>query len=66
MRTFDQHILELYAEGLITEETAITYCSHRNEVARGLDRLKAERGEATTSLGGLQMEQEKEDDGWFR
>ncbi|THB79151.1 MAG: PilT/PilU family type 4a pilus ATPase [Desulfobulbaceae bacterium] len=59
MRTFDQHILELYSEGLVTEETAITYCSHRNEVNRGLDRIKAARGEATSSLGGLAMEEEE-------
>ena len=58
MRTFDQHILELYSRGLITEKTAITYCSHKNEMNRGLDRLKAERGEATTSLTGLAMEEE--------
>ncbi len=61
MRTFDQHILELYSRGFITEETAITYCSQRSEVTRGLDRLKAERGEATSSLSGLSMEAEEED-----
>lgn len=61
MRTFDQHILELYGKGMITEETATTYCSHRNEVNRGLDRLKADRGEATTSLTGLAMEEGEED-----
>jgi twitching motility protein PilT len=60
MRTFDQHILELYSRGLITEETAITYCSQRNEITRGLDRLKAERGEATSTLQGLGMEEEEE------
>ncbi len=59
MRTFDQHILELFSRGLITEKTAITYCSHRNEMNRGLDRLKAERGESTTSLSGLAMEEDE-------
>lgn len=63
MRTFDQHILELYDYGLITEESAIAYCSYRNEVNRGLDRLKAERGEATSTLSGLSME-EDEDHNW--
>ena len=56
MRTFDQHILELYSRGLITEKSAITYCSQRAEMNRGLDRLKAERGEATTNLTDLAME----------
>jgi len=58
MRTFDQHILELFSRGLITEKTALTYCSHKNEMNRGLDKLKAERGESTTSLSGLAMEEE--------
>jgi twitching motility protein PilT len=59
MRTFDQHILELYSEGLITEETAEIYCSHRNEINRGIDNIKAARGEATTSLSGLAMEEDE-------
>lgn len=57
MRTFDQHILEMYSNGLITEQTVMLYCSHRNEVSRGLDRLKSERGESTSSLAGLAMEE---------
>ncbi len=61
MRTFDQHILEMYANGIITEDTVMQYCSHRNEVSRGLDRLKSERGEATSTLSGLAMEEEAED-----
>ncbi len=65
MRTFDQHILELYSRGLITEKTAITYCSQRAEMNRGLDRIKAARGEATTNLTDLSMEQEEEDQGIF-
>ena len=60
MRTFDQHILELFSLGLITEKSAMTYCSQRAEMNRGLDRLKAERGEATTSLTDLSMEEEDE------
>jgi twitching motility protein PilT len=61
MRTFDQHILELFSRGIITEKTAITYCSQRAEMNRGLDRIKAERGESTTSLTDLSMEEEEED-----
>ena len=65
MRTFDQHILELYSRGLVTEKNAITYCSHRAEMNRGLDRLKAERGESTTSLTDLSMEEEEQDQGGY-
>lgn len=60
MRTFDQHILELYSNGIISEQTAITYCSQRNEMNRGIDQVKAQRGEATTSLSGLAMEEEED------
>jgi twitching motility protein PilT len=55
MQTFDQHILEFYEQGRITEETAMAYCSRRTAVARGLDRIKATRGEATTTISGLKM-----------
>ena len=65
MRTFDQHILELYGRGLVTEKTAITYCSQRAEMNRGLDRVKAERGEATTNLTDLSMEQDEEEKNGF-
>ena len=66
MRTFDQHILELFSRGLVTEQTAVTYCSHRNEMNRGLDRLKSERGEATSSLTNLGMEEEEMENARFR
>ena len=60
MRTFDQHILELYSNGIITEQTAMTYCSQRNEMNRGIDQVKSERGESTTSLSGLAMEEDEQ------
>ncbi len=56
MMTFDQHILKLYEDGLITEESAIAYSSKRSVVARGLDQVKASRGESTTAIRGLAME----------
>lgn len=61
MRTFDQHVMQLFSEGVITEQTALRYCSHRSEVSRGLDHIKAVRGEATTGLTGLEMEAEEKD-----
>jgi twitching motility protein PilT len=63
MRTFDQHILELYSRGIITEKSAVTFCSQRAEMNRGLDRIKSERGESTTQLTDLSMEEE-EDQGY--
>ncbi len=55
MQTFDQHILQLHEKGLITEETALAFCSRRNIMSRGLDQLKAARGESTTGIRGLTM-----------
>ena len=63
MRTFDQHLIELFQSGLITEDTAVSYASHRSEVKRGLDTIKAARGERTSSIEGLAMEAEEEDQG---
>ena len=65
MRTFDQHLMELYEQGLITEESAITYSSHRSEIKRGLDTIKSARGERTSNIDELKMEEEEEDDSFF-
>ncbi len=58
MWTFDQHILRLFKEDLITEETAMAYASRKAVVGRGLDTHKAERGEKTTDIEGLSMDDE--------
>jgi len=60
-QTFDQHILELYEDGLITEETAASYCTRKTAVNRGLDSIKAARGESTTGITGLAMDEKKEE-----
>ncbi|MCU0586168.1 MAG: twitching motility protein, partial [Desulfobacterales bacterium] len=56
MITFDQHLVSLYEQGLITQETAIAYASHRGNVGRGLDMIKSARGEATTDIGQLEID----------
>jgi twitching motility protein PilT len=61
MTTFDQYILGLFEKGLVTEEIAMGYCSRKSAMGRGLDQLKAQRGEATTGISGLAMEEEKKD-----
>jgi len=66
MQTFDQHILELYQQGLITEETAMGYCSRKSAVNRGLDQIKAAKGEETTTIKGLAMDQEEDPFANFR
>jgi twitching motility protein PilT len=49
-RSFDQSCLEGYAGGVITDETAMLYCSKRGAVQRGIDNIKKSRGEATTDF----------------
>jgi twitching motility protein PilT len=56
--TFDAWILDLYQDGFITEETAISYASQRAIVKRGIDNIKAARGEKTTDIEGLQIDVE--------
>ena len=55
-KTFDMAILELFEQGLITEDTAMLYCSNKGVVTRGLDKVKKSRGESTTSLKGLALD----------
>jgi twitching motility protein PilT len=56
MITFDDYIVGLYEKGLITEETAMAYASRRGIVGRGIDAVKAARGEATTDIEDLQVD----------
>ena len=56
MTTFDNHIVGLYEQGLITEDTAAAYASRRGIVGRGIDSLKSARGEATTDIEKLEID----------
>ena len=54
-RTFDQACLEAYEQGLITEDTAMLYCTKRSVVSRGIDQIKKARGEMNMTAGSLRM-----------
>ncbi len=56
MITFDEYIVNLYEEGLITEETAKAYASNKSIVSRGIDAVKSAKGEKTTTLGKLHVD----------
>ena len=58
MMTFDQCIAEHYKNGLITEETALGYASHKAVVGREIDSIKAAKGEKTTAIEGLEVDKE--------
>ncbi|OPY18535.1 MAG: Twitching mobility protein [Syntrophus sp. PtaB.Bin075] len=56
MVTFDDYIVELYQRGLVSEETAKAYASNKGVVGRGIDSVKSAKGEATTTLGKLEVD----------
>jgi twitching motility protein PilT len=56
MMTFDQCIGDLYEKGLITEDTALSYSSRKAIVGRAIDSIKAAKGEKTTSIEGLALD----------
>ncbi len=56
MITFDEYIVSLYEKGLITQETALAYASHRAVASRGIDAVKSARGEATTDIKELEID----------
>jgi twitching motility protein PilT len=56
MMTFDQCIVDHFKDGLITEETALSYASRKGVVGRMIDSVKSERGEKTTEIEGLKLD----------
>lgn len=58
MMTFDQCISEHYKDGLITEETAMSYASRKAIVGRAIDSIKSAKGEKTTTIEGLALDGE--------
>jgi twitching motility protein PilT len=57
-KTFDMAMMEAFEQGMITEETALLYCTNKGVVTRGIDKIKKTRGETTTNLTGLSLDVE--------
>jgi twitching motility protein PilT len=55
--TFDDCILDHYVKEKITEETALAYASRRAIVKRGIDTIRSGRGEKTSDIEGLKLDQ---------
>ena len=53
---FDMTMIKLFTEGKISEESALLYCTSKGVVSRGIDKVKKERGEDTSGLAGLSMD----------
>jgi twitching motility protein PilT len=57
-KTFDMAMMEAFEQGLITEETALLYCTNKGVVTRGIDKIKKTRGENTSNVTGLALDVE--------
>jgi len=60
MMTFDQCIAEHYKNGVITRETALAYASQKAALGRAIDSIRAAKGEKTSSIEGLALEESEE------
>ncbi|MBK8000176.1 MAG: PilT/PilU family type 4a pilus ATPase [Verrucomicrobia bacterium] len=53
--TFDDSCLEAYKKNIISEDTALMYCSKRGVVTRGIDTIRKSRGDTTSNITDLRM-----------
>jgi twitching motility protein PilT len=54
-RSFDQACLDAFEQSIISEESAMLYCTKKGPVTRGIDNIKKKRGEMTSNISNLQM-----------
>ncbi len=60
MINFDEYIVKLFETGLISEDIAMAYASHKDIVGRGIDFVKSSRGEETSGIDSLEIDHEYE------
>ncbi len=56
MCTFDDYMIDLFEQGIISEETAKAFATQKGVVGRGVDTVKSRRGESTTDIDQLSMD----------
>ena len=54
--SFDQCLLEAYKGDVITDETALIFCAHKNKMRRDIDMLKKLRDQHFEEPSGLRMD----------
>ena len=54
--TFDQSLLAAYKADLISDETALIFCSHKNKMRRDIDMVKKLRNRSFDEPSGLRMD----------
>ena len=55
--SFDQSLLKAYEADLITDDTAIIFCAHKNKMRRDVDMLKKLKANTFEAPSGLQMQE---------
>lgn len=63
MQTFDQNLLALYQEGIVSEETLKSYCTRKSFILQGIDRIKAAKGLPTSDIHELRLDQKSDSKG---
>jgi twitching motility protein PilT len=56
MQTFDQSIMKLFQDGVITEDTALAYASRKSVMRRGIDDIKKKQGLVTSDIDELALD----------
>ena len=56
--SFDQSLLEAYKADLISDDTALIFCTHKHKMRRDIDLIKKVRNQAFDQPSGLRMEAE--------
>jgi twitching motility protein PilT len=54
--SFDQALLDAYKEDIITDETALIFCAHKNKMRRDIDMVKKLRDQLYEEPSGLRMD----------
>jgi twitching motility protein PilT len=54
--SFDQALIEAYKNDIITDETALIFCAHKNKMRRDIDMVQKLRNQLFEEPSGLQME----------
>jgi twitching motility protein PilT len=62
--SFDQSLLKAYKADLITDETALIFCAHKNKMRRDIDMVKKLRNLTFEEPSGLRLEMEPEAQVW--
>jgi twitching motility protein PilT len=54
--SFDQALLQAYEEDLVSEETAVIFCTHKNKMGRDIEMVQKLRNPVSTESSGLRMD----------